>query len=254
MELDITVLKVVAANRLYNTAKETAVQCRCRTRWAVVLKRTGRTIYTCGGREYLSDGQHPVILPGGCSYNWRCLESGECLLIEFDAPGTAQQLYSFTVSDSGFVESAFWEIRKHLHDPEATSRLTCMHRLYGVLLQLAKSTVKEYAPKGRQALVQPAVEHIAEHYFDQSITNDRLASLCGISTVYFRKSFEAVYGISPIRYLHEHRIQRAKDILKSDYDSISQVAESVGYGSVFHFSKMFKLYTGMSPTKYASQR
>jgi AraC-like DNA-binding protein len=55
----------------------------------------------------------------------------------------------------------------------------------------------------------------------------------------------------PIRYLHDYRVQRAKDILSSDYDSVTQVAESVGYNSVYHFSKMFRLYTGISPTEYA---
>lgn len=60
-------------------------------------------------------------------------------------------------------------------------------------------------------------------------------------------------SMPPIRYLHALRIQRAKDILSSDYSSIGLVAESVGYGSVYHFSKMFKLYTGISPTAYARQ-
>ena len=78
-----------------------------------------------------------------------------------------------------------------------------------------------------------------------------LAALCGISTVYFRKTFETVFGVSPIRYLHDLRIGKAKAILSGDYDSIRQVAESTGYSSVYHFSKMFKLYTGQSPSTYA---
>ena len=119
------------------------------------------------------------------------------------------------------------------------------------MLQLVRSVSKEYVSKGKQQLVQPAVDYISEHYFDPDINNDRLARLCGISTVYFRKCFEALMGVPPIRYLHDFRIQRAKDILSSDYGSISQVAGSVGYRSVYHFSKMFKTYTGLNPTEYA---
>ena len=117
-------------------------------------------------------------------------------------------------------------------------------------MQLAKASSKDYIPKGKQALLQPATDYLSEHYFDPAITNDRLAAMCGISTVYFRKSFEAVHGMPPMRYLHGLRIQKAKDILASDYGAISQVAESVGYGSVYHFSKMFRIYTGVSPTEY----
>ena len=101
-------------------------------------------------------------------------------------------------------------------------------------------------------MLSPAVQYIAEHYFLPGITNDTLAKLCGISTVYFRKCFEVVYGLSPIRYLHEFRMQKSKDLLSSDYGSIGQVAESVGYNSVYHFSKMFRLYTGMSPSQYVA--
>ena len=36
---------------------------------------------------------------------------------------------------------------------------------------------------------------IAERYYDSTVTNTTLAALCGISTVYFRKVFETVYGM-----------------------------------------------------------
>jgi len=247
----ITVTSIAAANLLYNNAKETLIHCRCRKRWAVVLKRTGRTVYQSHGEELVSDRLHPVILPCGSSYSWRCEESGECMLIEFDTTGKGDRPITFSVSDSSFIETAFWDIRKYLQQEGESARLECFHRLYGLLAQLTKTNTKEYMPKGKKKLLQPAIDHIAEHYFDPNITNDHLAALCGISTVHFRKSFEVVYGMPPIRYLHDYRVQRAKDILSSDYDSVTQVAESVGYSSVYHFSKMFRLYTGTSPTEYA---
>jgi AraC-like DNA-binding protein len=40
-------------------------------------------------------------------------------------------------------------------------------------------------------------------------------------------------------------------MLKNDYNSVSQIAENVGYNSIYHFSKMFKAYTGISPKEYA---
>lgn len=75
-----------------------------------------------------------------------------------------------------------------------------------------------------------------------------------MSTVYFRKTFASMYGVSPMKYLHNFRIKKAEAILLSDYESIEQVAFSIGYNSIYHFSKMFKNYTGQSPTEYAKTK
>ena len=136
-----------------------------------------------------------------------------------------------------------------LDDP--LSQLAAMQQLYGILLFLAKAANKKYIPKDKRHRLAPAIDYMKENYFDPQITNDYLATLCDMSTVYFRKTFEAVYGCSPIRYLHELRINKAKSILTGDYDSIGQIAESVGYNSVYHFSKMFRKYTKQSPTQFA---
>ena len=58
----------------------------------------------------------------------------------------------------------------------------------------------------------------------------------------------------PIRYLNMIKIEKAKGLLISDYSTIEDVAESVGYGNVYHFCKMFKQMTGISPGKYAAFR
>lgn len=248
VDFDITVQRVVAANRLYNYASENTVHQKNRKRWAVVLKNTGATYYWANDRQILSDKNHPVILPMGCAYSWKCVASGECLLIEFDAPKTNVEPLSFEVADSGFIVREFQAIQRCLASDAPTAALEARYRLYGLLLQLFKTA---YVPREKKDRLQSAMQHILSHYHDPTITNDSLAELCGMSTVYFRKSFEKTYGVSPIRYLHNYRLQKAKDLLRSDYGTIAQVAESTGYASVYHFSKMFKQYTGLSPSQYA---
>lgn len=249
-DYDITVVNVVAANRFLNQAMEMPVYRKHRSRWAVALKNTGKTFYHPGEEQILSDSLHPVLLPRGSDYSWICAEEGECLLIEFDALQTYDRLVSFQVSDSSFFRNAFLKIEKCLRLATPEAGLEARYLLSGLLLQLLRSAEKEYTSKEKQNRLSPAIRYLQEHYYDPAITNDHLAGLCGISTVYFRKSFEAVYGTSPIRYLNRLRTQKAKDLLSSDYGSIAQVAQSVGYASVYHFSKMFKTYTGLSPTQY----
>jgi len=94
-DFEITVFKVVSANRLYNYISESTVRCKGRKRWAVALKSGGATYYTVDGVQILSDRFHPVILPKGSVYSWRCVEAGECLLIEFEADREDRHIHSF---------------------------------------------------------------------------------------------------------------------------------------------------------------
>ena len=80
--------------------------------------------------------------------------------------------------------------------------------------------------------------------------NDQLAQLAGMSTVYFRKLFTQVMGVSPIVYARQLRIEKAKQMLRSDYGSLSHVALSLGYANLYDFSRDFKKHTGIAPSKY----
>jgi len=101
----------------------------------------------------------------------------------------------------------------------------------------------------KQKKIAPALEYISKHY-NEKITNEALASVSGLSVVYFRKLFAAGMGVSPIAYARKLRIEKAKEMLKSDYGSISDVAESLGYLTIYDFSRDFKKHTGVSPSKF----
>lgn len=242
---------VVSSYRLLKSSIGVTTRQNGRKHWGLVLKAVGQTIYSQNGREFLSDRTHVMLLPQGSRYNWKCLVQGECFIIDFDAPESPDAIFSFEISDPGYFFAAHAKIEKCLSQDHPAGRLEAMQHLCGILLFLAKAAGQKHIPKQKHQLLAPALDYMTEHYADPEINNTSLASLCGISTVYFRKTFEAVYGSSPIRYLHDLRISKAKAILIGDYGSIGQIAESVGYNSVYHFSKMFRQYTGQSPTDYA---
>ena len=251
---NLVVKKVISAIRLLNSPIGITTYRENRERWAFILKQNGKTTYTVGKTTIQSDGLHPVLLPKGCSYSWKCTEPGACLIIEFEADCADAAITSFEISDNAPIINAFSKIEKSMNRQNPYRQLECYIQLYGILLLVAECRFKEPVHPQKSQLVYPAMRYITERYFDSSITNSSLSALCGISTVYFRKTFEVVYGVSPIQYLHNFRIQKAKAILRSDYGSIEQVALSVGYNSIYHFSKMFKQYTGRSPREYSQEK
>jgi len=245
---DLTICKVVAAVRLLHSPVGVQTKQKKREHWGLALKAGGKTVYTVDGREVLSDPTHPVLLPKGGCYTWICHEPGPCIIIEFDALEEPIDLQSFSVAEPDPILAAHERIERSLARKEEGYQLECKQILYRVLMQL--TTKKGYAPSDKQRLLQPAVDYINEHYYDPDISNDSLAALCGKSTVYFRKTFTAVFGISPMKYLGDLRIRKAKQLLTSDYSSIGQIAQSVGFGSIYHFSKTFKNSVGVAPSEY----
>lgn len=248
---NLAITKIFSANRLLSSPIGITTHRNNRNGWAIVLKTKGKTIYTVGDKQVLSDRLHPVILPKGCSYSWECVEPGECIIIEFDGNIAEPEIMSFEIKNNNLIINNFSKIEKSLSTKNTCYKLECNYYLYEILLFLLKSAKQERQHPNKQSILKPATKHITENYSDSNITNELLAELCAMSTVYFRKTFVSVYGISPIKYLHNFRIEKAKAILHSDYESVEQVAFSVGYNSIYHFSKMFKLYTGKSPSEYA---
>ena len=71
-----------------------------------------------------------------------------------------------------------------------------------------------------------------------------------VSTVYFRRGFTQLFDMSPSHCLHYLRVEKAKKILCSDFGTITDVAASLRYQSIYHFSKVFKRSMGVSPAEH----
>ncbi len=245
---NLIITKVHSVSTLY-TPKNTKLKRNDRPRWAVVLKYEGETIYTSSGKQFLSDLNHAVILPKGCSYEWLCTKTGHFSIIEFECETNYPEPISFSVKNGEKLLKMFHELE---HQRNLKGTMTAMESIrdtYSILLALTKTTASHYLPPPKQQKIAPALEYIFIHY-DKAISNDLLADLTGFSTVYFRKLFTSIMGVSPITYVHRFRIEKAKEMLKSDYGTLSDMAQSLGYASLYDFSRDFKKHTGIAPSKY----
>ena len=247
---NLTIKKVHSVSTLYNPAN-TKLKKNNRPRWAVVIKYEGETVYTSNGKQFLSDINHMVVLPKGCSYDWQCTKSGHCSIIEFESELTFREPIAFSTKSGETMLKMFktLEYKRNLKIPMI--ELESIRDTYSILLALTQAASEHYIPSEKQQKITPALEYISQHYHE-NITNDRLAEISGISTVYFRKLFSSVVGVSPIVYARKLRIEKAKEMLRSDYGTLSDVAQSLGYSSLYDFSRDFKKHTGTSPSRYQS--
>ncbi|MDI1462056.1 helix-turn-helix transcriptional regulator [Catellatospora sp. KI3] len=71
-----------------------------------------------------------------------------------------------------------------------------------------------------------------------------------VSKFHFVRSFEAVYGETPIRYLTRRRLERAQDLLRGANLTVTEICMAVGFASLGSFSSRFAQLTGETPTAY----
>lgn len=93
-------------------------------------------------------------------------------------------------------------------------------------------------------------QHYMEQHYAENITVSRLAELGYVSPSCFNRRFKKETGITPIEYLIEIRIKRAKTLLRRKDIPITDIAMRCGFGSSAHFSSCFQSRTGVTPTEY----
>lgn len=103
----------------------------------------------------------------------------------------------------------------------------------------------------QQRIVDYTVYYLENHY-EEEITLERLAHDQYISPAYLSKIFKEATGMSPINYLINIRLNRAKELLHHEHLTVKEIASTVGYQDAYHFSKSFKKQFGIAPSSVAS--
>lgn len=88
------------------------------------------------------------------------------------------------------------------------------------------------------------------HISDFNLTIDLCAELFGYGRTTFFKKVKQLTGMTPNDYIRQMRMTLAAELLKDERLTVAEVAYKVGFEDQYYFSKAFKQYYGMPPTKY----
>lgn len=85
---------------------------------------------------------------------------------------------------------------------------------------------------------------------EKDITIPEYAQMCNLSESRFSHLFKKNTGVSPIQYILNIRIEKAKALLEHTDLPIAEISDMTGMQSQHYFSRIFKKYTNMSPSEY----
>lgn len=107
--------------------------------------------------------------------------------------------------------------------------------------------------QAKQQIIVNAVLYLEEH-LDQDITLNSLAQELYTSPTNLSRIFKEETGKTPIHYLITIRLDRAKELMKTQpHKTVKEIAQLVGYRDAYYFSKLFKKYVGLPPSEFSKK-
>lgn len=100
--------------------------------------------------------------------------------------------------------------------------------------------------------LERTIAYIQAHLFD-NLSLGELARVACVSRFHFARMFRLRTGFSPMKYVQNQRIERAKHLLRHREANISTIAAALGFFDQSHFSRVFRKVTGISPGRYAQR-
>jgi AraC-like DNA-binding protein len=94
------------------------------------------------------------------------------------------------------------------------------------------------------------VRTFMDENFNQKISIEELAEMAGYSYDHFRHLFKKKFGVSPIKYLLEKRLETARNLLRYSTLSVTAIAMECGFSNDAQFSMIFKREIGETPSDF----
>lgn len=209
----------------------------------------GERIFNFNNKKLKVGGNTIVYFPKGSNYTITENISSDCYAINFEMPdGAIFEPFSFkTKNVNSYIES-FKQARRHHVQKNAGYDSKIKSELYNIIYNMQSEYNTPYA---NFKIIEPAINYIHANYYKENISIEHLASLCGVSSVYLRSIFKKRFAMSPIKYINDLKMTRAKELLNSQFYTISEVCFLSGYNDESYFCREFKKTFGITPSEYA---
>ena len=144
--------------------------------------------------------------------------------------------------DAGYLEPAFFKLQCAGKEKiEAYSR---------ILQACALSAwVSGYIWMKRGELPEKLDSFISLH-LDSDLSLDNISKRLGVGKTTLCNCAKEYFGMSVGKLIRKKRMEKAKELLKQTALPVSTIAEQVGINDYNYFTKLFRSYTGKTPTDY----
>lgn len=99
-------------------------------------------------------------------------------------------------------------------------------------------------------IIRRAQQYISDHLRDK-LSVPLVAKMVDVSPSYLTALFHKNLQISPAEYIRRLKLQESKQMIRENSMTFTEIAATLQYSTVHHFSRQFKEKFGITPTEYA---
>ena len=107
------------------------------------------------------------------------------------------------------------------------------------------------SPKTKDA-VELAEFYIIQHLTENLSLEEVAAEAC-VSPTHLTRLFKKRYQMGVVDFVTEKKMALAEELMKQENLTVSYIASKLGYSNYSYFTKVFKKYTGKTPTEYKKE-
>ena len=96
--------------------------------------------------------------------------------------------------------------------------------------------------------------HYIDGNYSRDLTIDQLAAMARSSPFHFIRVFREAFGQTPHQYVRDRRLTRAKELLITTPQPITEICDQIGFQSLGSFSSLFRRLTGETPAEFRAKR
>lgn len=169
--------------------------------------------------------------------------------------GRSNPLFAPLIRQDAYIGEIMESIKQELEAEDFGFRLACKSELQRLLVYLSRNYCQQMRSAQENKVraenltrISVVTGYIQKHY-SEDIDMKALAELLHISESRFNHLFKETIGVSPLRYINNFRLEKAKKLLETERWTAAEVAVKVGFTDYNHFGRQFLKTFGCTPNQ-----
>ena len=227
----------------------------------IVFFTEGSITYDFSGEKITANKGDVLILPKGLIYSGKRKigEKTSFFVIDFETDNefSFAALGLFRIFSSKHYDlfiTRFEELLKMWQSGDLSAKIALKGKLYSLIADIINRHIQSSLGAESFSKTQRIADFIEKAYSKSNLSVEDICNEFFVSPSTLRRIMLSAYYKTPIKYITEVRIKKAKNMLAYDDFSVNEISEKCGFSSSQYFSRIFKKEVGLTPLEYKNTK